>query len=107
MRPESEAPPRIASRAELDADRDRHWCRVCNTELVPELAEQGMCTRCQAAPTERPPEPTLANIYNAIVGIAEDVRVLRKHFNILSALHVSRHPADAHLFREDANGSPA
>ncbi len=98
--PESEAPPRIPSREELGADRDRHWCRGCNTELVPELAEKGMCTRCQAAPTERPLEPTLANIYDAVMGVASDVRALHKQLDRLSALHVSRHPQDAELFRE-------
>ena len=107
MRPESEAPPRIASRAELDGDRDRNWCRGCNAELVPELAERGMCTRCQAAPTERPPEPTLAHIYNAILGVAADMRAMRLMVNRLAAIHVSRHPQDAELFREDCNGSPA
>jgi hypothetical protein len=102
-RPESEAPPRIPSREELD-DGDRHWFRGCNAELDPMLAEHGLCTRCQAAPTERPPEPTLAHVYNAIMGIAEDMRAMRRMVDSIAALQAFRHPEDAHLFREDANG---
>jgi len=48
-------------------------------------------------------EPTLAKIYDAILRVEEEVAGLRRQFNLLGALHVSRYPDDGHLFLENTS----
>jgi hypothetical protein len=106
--PESEVPPPSPSKV--------CYCTRCGGRVEDGLGLESLCVSCDSAwrdeetadtepappprGSERPSAPSLVDVYDAIMGIAEDVREIRKQLNRLSALHVSRHPEDSHLFRE-------
>ena len=106
--PESEVPSPIPSTVS--------YCLSCGGRIDEGLGLEKLCASCDAAwynegesdtepapppkQSTRPAMPSLLDVYNGIMQIAEDVRAIRLQLNRLSALHVSRHPEDAHLFRE-------